>query len=148
MRATIQRVNEASVKIDGKIVGKINTGLLVLLGVHGDDTEKDVDWMVNKIVYLRIFSNAQGNFDHSLLDIEGQLLVVSQFTLYGDSKKGRRPNFSAAARPELANALYEKFVERTKAMGIDTQTGQFGASMEVSLVNDGPVTLNLNTDKT
>ncbi len=141
MRAVIQRVTESSVKVDDRTVGAIGKGLMVLLGVSRNDGEKEADYLADKIVNLRIFEDADGKMNRSLLEVGGEMLVVSQFTLLGDCRKGRRPSFVGAAPPEIANALYEYFVEITKEKGITIQTGEFGAMMAVSLVNDGPVTL-------
>ncbi len=147
MRAVIQRVKRASVQVDSQTTGEIGHGLLVLLGVHHDDGDREVNWMTDKISNLRIFDDEDGKMNHSLLDTGGAMLVVSQFTLYGDCRKGRRPGYSAAARPEHANALYEKLIIASKSAGIDTASGKFQAQMDVSLVNDGPVTLLLDSSK-
>lgn len=141
MRAVIQRVSEAEVTVEGESVGRIGAGLLVLLGVHRSDTSAEVDFLVQKITNLRIFEDEAGKMNRSLKDIGGQMLVVSQFTLYGDSRKGRRPSFVEAAGPEDAAALYDRFVQKTQRDGVFVQTGRFGARMAVSLVNAGPVTL-------
>jgi D-tyrosyl-tRNA(Tyr) deacylase len=141
MRAVIQRVKNSSVRAAGEETGRIGTGLLVLLGVAENDTVADVEYMAEKIVNLRIFQDNQGKMNRSLLDTQGEMLVVSQFTLLGDCRKGRRPSFVKAAKPEKANNLYQRFVDEVKNRGIVVQTGKFGASMEVDLVNDGPVTL-------
>ena len=141
MRAVIQRVTESSVTVDGRTVGVIGRGLLVLLGVSQGDSRKEADYLADKIVNLRIFEDPDGKMNRSLLEVGGEMLVVSQFTLLGDCRKGRRPSFVGAAPPETANALYEYFVEISKQKGIAVQTGEFGAMMAVSLVNDGPVTL-------
>lgn len=146
MRAVIQRVSRASVAIDGELVGSIGPGLLVLLGVTHDDTPAKAAWLADKIVNLRIFADDEGKMNRSLLESDGSVLAVSQFTLYGDSQKGRRPSFIAAARPELANPLYERFVHALMEHGVPVQTGRFGAMMQVELVNDGPVTLILETE--
>lgn len=143
MRAVIQRVSESSVTVEGETVGRIGPGLMVLLGVTHEDTEKDADFLVDKIIHLRIFSDDAGKMNRSLLDTGGEMLVVSQFTLYGDCRKGRRPSFIQAADPEKGNALYEYFVGKVREKGVSTATGSFGAMMAVSLVNDGPVTLIL-----
>lgn len=147
MRAVVQRVKRSSVSVDGKVVGEIGPGLLVLLGVHGRDTEAEMSWMINKIIGLRIFSDVEGKMNRSLTDIDGALLVVSQFTLYGDASKGRRPSFVEAAPPEIAVPLYEKFCDQARARGIKVATGEFGAMMDVELVNDGPVTLVIDTPR-
>lgn len=144
MRAVIQRVSRAGVTIDGEIVGKIGPGLLVLLGVTHTDAPADARWLAEKIVGLRVFNDADGKMNLGLTDVGGSVLVVSQFTLYGDAQKGRRPSFVAAARPEQAIPLYEAFVNGIRALGVLVETGRFGAMMEVDLVNDGPVTLILD----
>ena len=141
MRAVVQRVSRAEVRVAGEVTGRIGPGLVVLLGVGRDDTDAEAAWMLEKIVGLRIFADEAGKMNLSLEDIRGGLLVVSQFTLYGDTRKGRRPSFIDAAPPELAVALYEKFVELAKARGLEVGTGIFQAMMDVDLVNDGPVTL-------
>jgi D-tyrosyl-tRNA(Tyr) deacylase len=143
MRAVVQRVRRASVTIDGTVVGQIDRGLLVLLGVTHADTPEAAAWLGDKIVGLRIFNDADGKMNLALADVGGAVLVVSQFTLYGDCQKGRRPSFIDAARPETAIPLYETFVNAVKALGVPVATGQFGADMQVELVNDGPVTLIL-----
>jgi D-tyrosyl-tRNA(Tyr) deacylase len=145
LRAVIQRVTRASVAIDGETVGKIGRGLLVLLGVTHADTAADARWLAEKIVGLRIFNDADGKMNLGLTDIGGSVLVVSQFTLYGDAQKGRRPSFIAAARPEQAIPLYEAFVNGIKALGVPVETGRFGATMTVELINEGPVTLILDS---
>ncbi|HRK74545.1 MAG TPA: D-aminoacyl-tRNA deacylase [Rhodothermales bacterium] len=142
MIALIQRVSEASVKVAHQIVGEIGNGLLVLLGIHVNDTEKEVDWLVQKIIQLRIFNDQDGKMNRSLQEIGGEILVVSQFTLYGDARKGNRPSYITAARPETAIPLYESFVAKcSDLLGKPVPTGIFGADMKVSLVNDGPVTI-------
>jgi D-tyrosyl-tRNA(Tyr) deacylase len=145
MRACIQRVSEAQVTVDGEATGRIGPGLVVLLGVAHDDGEREVDWLADKIVGLRIFEDDAGKMNCSLGEAGGAMLVVSQFTLYGDPRNGRRPSFTAAAPPELAERLYEAFVARVRQLGVDVATGRFRAHMQVSLVNDGPVTLWLDT---
>jgi D-aminoacyl-tRNA deacylase len=145
MRAVIQRVSRASVVIDGETVGRIDRGLLVLLGVHRDDSAAQVPWLAEKVVGLRIFNDADGKMNLSVMDVGGGVLVVSQFTLYGDCQKGRRPSFIEAAVPETAIPLYEAFVNALRAQGVPTATGRFGATMQVELVNDGPVTLILDS---
>jgi D-tyrosyl-tRNA(Tyr) deacylase len=142
MRALLQRVDSASVTPPGSSIGP---GLLILLGVGQEDSEAAGEKLADKIVNLRIFSNAEGKFDLSLLDVKGSALVISQFTLYGSAKGGRRPDFTAAARPEPAKALYEAFCASLTKRGVPVKTGEFGAAMKVSLVNDGPVTLWLDT---
>ena len=141
MRAVVQRVKESTVKTDNEIVGQIGSGLLVLLGVAKDDTAKEVDYLANKIINLRIFEDQDGKMNRSLLETGGELLAVSQFTLLADCRKGRRPSFIEAAEPEKAIDLYEKFVNMVRAKGIGVQTGRFRAVMEVALINDGPVTV-------
>ena len=141
MRAILQRVTRAAVLIDGQTVGQIECGLLVLLGIGQDDSAEDARWLADKIVGLRIFNDDDGKMNRDLAEVGGALLVVSQFTLYGDCRKGRRPSFVAAADPDQAIPLYEEFLRAVRAQGIPVQTGQFGAMMEVELVNDGPVTL-------
>ncbi len=148
MRAVIQRVSEASVSVDGKAVGSIGKGLMVLLGVASDDTEDDAGAIADKIATLRCFPDDAGNYEHSVHEVGGCVLVISQFTLLGDCRKGRRPSFSSAARPELATALYEKVLELLHAHALHVEQGQFGAHMDVSLVNDGPVTLMLDSKRT
>ncbi|PYP87066.1 MAG: D-tyrosyl-tRNA(Tyr) deacylase [Blastocatellia bacterium AA13] len=145
MRAVIQRVSEASVVVSNDIVGAIAEGLLVLIGIAGSDAEKDADYLAEKIVHLRIFEDEIGKMNLSLLDKCGAMLVVSQFTLYGDATRGRRPSFTAAARPELANVLYEYFVNRVRSYGVQVETGIFQAMMKVRLVNEGPVTILLES---
>jgi len=141
MRAVIQRVSEARVKVEGAVLGEIGPGLLALLGIAKPDTAADAEFLAEKILNLRVFPDEAGKMNRSLLDTGGALLVVSQFTLYGDCRKGRRPSFDAAAPAEQARALYEHFVEAARRSGVRVETGVFQAHMEVSLVNDGPVTL-------
>lgn len=148
MRAVIQRVSQADVEVDGRTTGSIEQGLLVLLGVHTLDKDSDVIWMVEKIINLRIFDDDAGKLNRSLLDIAGSMLVVPQFTLFGDCRKGRRPSWGKAAKPDSGQRLYQAFVEASRAQGIVTQTGIFRAMMHVSLINDGPVTLLLDSHKT
>jgi D-tyrosyl-tRNA(Tyr) deacylase len=145
MRALIQRVSEASVAIDGEVVGAIGPGLLVLLGVSRDDTDEDASYIVGKVLNLRIFSDDEGKFQSSATDVGAELLVVSQFTLYGETRKGRRPSFTLAAVPDEANRLFKRAVTLFKETGLKVETGTFQADMAVSLVNDGPVTLMLDT---
>lgn len=147
MRVVVQRVLESSVKIEDKIVGSINQGLLLLIGIGKEDTEKEIDYMINKILNLRIFEDEDGKMNLSVKDIGGEVLAVSQFTLYGDVRKGRRPGFDKAAPPAIAKELYEKFVEKCKAQ-IKTECGVFQADMKVSLINDGPVTILVDSEKT
>jgi D-tyrosyl-tRNA(Tyr) deacylase len=147
MRAVIQKVKNSSVTVDGEIVGRIGKGLLVLLGVSNDDSEKDANYLVEKTLNLRIFEDSDDKMNLSLLDIQGEILVVSQFTLYGDARRGRRPSFIEAAPPEKANQLYEYFVSEIRKKLLQVETGKFQAMMEVSLVNDGPVTILLDSKK-
>jgi D-tyrosyl-tRNA(Tyr) deacylase len=141
MRAVIQRVKESSVTVDDQIAGQISRGLLVLLGVAQGDRRADADYLANKIAHLRIFEDEHGKMNRSLLETGCQMLVVSQFTLLGDCRKGRRPSFVAAAEPAQAKALYQYFIEAVRSLGISVETGRFQAKMAVALVNDGPVTL-------
>ena len=141
MRAVVQRVKQSSVKAGNEIVGQIGRGLLVLLGVAKDDTAKDADYLVNKIINLRIFEDQDGKMNRSLLETGGELLAVSQFTLLADCRKGRRPSFVEAAQPQKATDLYTKFVDLVREKGIKVETGRFRAMMEVALINDGPVTV-------
>jgi D-tyrosyl-tRNA(Tyr) deacylase len=147
MRAVVQRAAKGNVEIDNNIVGSINKGLVVLLGVSEKDTKDDVTYMVEKILNLRVFDDEEGKMNFSLLDIQGELLVVSQFTLYGDCRKGRRPNYMAAAKPEIADELYNEFVKLCRAQNVKTETGVFQADMKVNIVNDGPVTLIVDSEK-
>jgi D-tyrosyl-tRNA(Tyr) deacylase len=144
MRAVVQRVSRASVTVAGAVVGEIASGWLVLLGVAPDDSQKQVDWLAEKIANLRAFSDAEGKMNLSVQDVSGSVLVVSQFTLYGDCQKGRRPSFIGAAPPAVAEPLYEAFVTAFKLLGVPVATGQFAADMQVELVNDGPVTFVLD----
>lgn len=145
MKALIQRTSGAKVIVDGKTVGEIKSGLVVLLGVKQDDTEKDADKLVDKIANLRIFESDKGHFETSLSDEGKEVLIVSQFTLYGSTKKGRRPDFIEAAKPDHAEKLYNYFVEKMRETGLKTETGVFGAMMDIHLVNSGPVTFMLET---
>ena len=145
MRAVIQRVSEASVIVDGRIVGEIQRGFMVLLGVAESDTQEDVIWIAGKVAGLRVFEDAAGKMNLALADVGGAVLLVSQFTLYGDCRKGRRPSFIEAARPEKANSLYQSVVAELKGLGVPVKTGIFQAHMDVRLVNDGPVTLLLDS---
>ena len=145
MQAVVQRVTQSSVTVAGHEVGAICAGLMVLLGVAHDDTEKEAVWLADKIMHLRIFEDDDGKMNRSLMDIGGDMLVVSQFTLLGDCRKGRRPSFIHAAPPDQAEALYQYFVQRVRKAGIEVATGKFRAHMEVSLINDGPVTLIVST---
>lgn len=150
MRAIVQRVKYSSVKYekDEKIIkNTIDKGLQILIGITHDDTQKDVDYIVDKVTGLRIFEDENHKMNLSIEDISGDILLVSQFTLYGDARKGKRPSFSDAARPEIAIPLYEKTIEKIKSKGINCETGEFGADMEVTIINDGPVTIMLDSKK-
>jgi len=148
MRALIQRVTSASVTVDGEVVGQIGRGFLVLLGVTHSDAAAQADWLARKIATLRVFEDAAGKMNLGLSDVGGAVLVVSQFTLYGEARKGRRPDFIQAARPEQAEPLVDRFVAQLRAAGLHVETGRFRAEMQVALVNDGPVTLWLDTAET
>ncbi|WP_312421540.1 D-aminoacyl-tRNA deacylase [Epilithonimonas sp.] len=141
MRVVIQRVSEASVKVDNKIVGEIGKGLMLLIGVDESDENTDADWIVKKIIDVRVFSDDEGKMNHSVKDINGEILCISQFTLISDYKKGNRPSYIKAARPDKAIPLFEYFKDEMKKSGLKTESGIFGADMKVSLINDGPVTL-------
>lgn len=143
MRILVQRVVKGQVTVDQKIIGQVGRGFVLLVGVHKDDTEEVLNYMVDKIVNLRVFEDQEGKFNLSLLDVKGELLIVSQFTLYADCSKGRRPSFVDAAAPETANQRYIELVEKFRASGVKVETGQFQAHMQVDLVNDGPVTIML-----
>jgi D-tyrosyl-tRNA(Tyr) deacylase len=145
VKALIQRVSKASVSVKGEVVGKINDGLLILAGVAENDTEKDLDWISEKCVNLRIFEDDQGKMNRSLLDVGGEILVISQFTLLGDARKGRRPSFVKAASPEKGEDFYNRFVDKLKSFSVVVETGIFGAMMNVELVNRGPVTLMVDS---
>ena len=145
MRAVIQRVSRASVTVSGEVVGEIGVGLLVLLGIEEGDTQDDVVWMANKVVGLRVFADAEGKMNLDVGEVGGSILAVSQFTLLGDCRKGRRPSFVAAAGPEEANALYRSFVAEVTGQGLEVQEGRFQQQMDVELVNDGPVTLQIDS---
>ncbi len=146
MRTIIQRVKSANVEIDNNIVGKINKGLMILIGFETNDTDEDIDWLVKKIVNLRIFSDNEGKMNLSVQDVNGEILAVSQFTLHASTKKGNRPSFIKAAKPEISIPLYEKFIKKLdNAMNKKTETGEFGADMQISLINDGPVTIFIDT---
>ena len=147
MRAVVQRVTESRVEVANEVVGKIGVGLLVLLGVARNDTTSDADYLTEKIINLRIFDDAEGKMNRSLVDLGGEMLLVSQFTLFGDTRRGRRPSYTEAAEPEKANELYEYFVGRARGLGINVETGVFQAMMKVSLTNDGPVTILLDSRK-
>lgn len=147
MRGVVQRVKCANVMVDNNVIGEINHGILLFLGVEDNDEEKDLEYMCDKVPNLRVFEDEEGKMNKSLIDIEGSLLVISQFTLLGDARKGRRPSFSEAARPEKAIPMYENFIEKMKNLNINTQSGEFGADMKVELINDGPVTILLDSKK-
>jgi D-tyrosyl-tRNA(Tyr) deacylase len=147
VRVVVQRSKEARVEVDGQIVGEIKQGLVLLVGFRHEDTEADIKWMAEKVVNLRIFEDEAGKMNLSLLDAGGQILSISQFTLYGDCRKGRRPNFMAAARPEQAERLYDQFNEALRGLGVEVQTGRFGAMMDVKLTNWGPVTLVIDSEQ-
>ncbi len=147
MRAVVQRVSEASVRVEGEVVGAIGPGLLVLLGVGQGDREEDAEYLAEKTLHLRIFPDEAGQMNRSVLEVRGEVLAVSQFTLLGDARRGRRPGFAEAAPPEEANRLYEHFVERLHPSGLKVATGVFRAMMEVALVNQGPVTILLDSRK-
>jgi D-tyrosyl-tRNA(Tyr) deacylase len=147
MRAVIQRVRRASVTINGTVHGEIGRGMVVLLGIHGNDRLTDLQWLAEKVVNLRIFDDQQGKMNLSLADIAGAMLIISQFTLYGDCRKGRRPGFSSAAAPDIAEPLYRRFIEEIKNKQVKVASGIFQAVMDVELVNEGPVTLLLDSEK-
>ena len=147
MRAVVQRVSEASVSVDGETIGRIEKGLLVLLGVGTDDTEEDAKAMTEKLIGLRLFNDADRKMNLSVIEVGGRVLMISQFTLHGDCRKGRRPSFVHAARPEQAVPLYESVIRRLRDRNLTVETGSFGATMEVALVNSGPVTLLVDTKK-
>lgn len=147
MRAVVQRVEKARVTVEGRVVGEIGGGLLVLLGVSKSDRETDADHLVEKITGLRIFEDEQGKMNRSVAEVSGSILIVSQFTLYGDVRRGKRPSFDEAARPEEARRLYEYAVKKIRDAGLRCETGEFQAMMKVSLVNDGPVTILLDSEK-
>ncbi len=148
MRSVLQRVSRAKVSVDDEIIGEIGRGILVLLGISREDSETEAKYLLEKTLNLRIFEDSEGKMNLSLIDIKGELLVVSQFTLYGDARKGRRPSFIKAALPQTANKLYEFFVSEAGKQIEKVETGQFKAMMDVELINDGPVTILLDTDKT
>ena len=147
MRAVVQRVAYSKVTVDGKVIGEIQRGLNVLLGIGQEDTEKDIEYLADKIVNLRIFEDSNNKMNLSLLDVKGELIVVSQFTLYGDCRKGKRPSYDKAARPEVAESMYNKFLDYLKKYDIKVQTGKFQAMMMVEIQNDGPVTLLIDSKK-
>lgn len=145
MRAVIQRVSQASVTFDEQVIGKIDKGYMILLGIHEEDTQEDADYLIRKIPLLRIFEDAEGKMNQTIQNVNGSILSVSQFTLYADTKKGNRPSFIKAARPETAIPLYEYFNEGLRQQGLTVETGEFGGDMDVALVNDGPVTIIFDT---
>ncbi|QDU79741.1 D-tyrosyl-tRNA(Tyr) deacylase [Polystyrenella longa] len=147
MRAVVQRVSRASVTVEGQVTGQINRGFLVLMGVEAEDSESDIDYLLRKILGLRVFEDADGKMNLDIQEVGGALLVVSQFTLLGDCRKGRRPSFITAAGPDKGRSFYEQFVTQARQTGIDVETGQFQAHMDVELVNDGPVTILLDSHK-
>ena len=147
MKAVVQRVAAASVAVEDEVIGSIGQGLAILLGVVEGDTEREADFLANKITQLRIFTDSQDKMNLSVEDMGGEMLVVSQFTLYGDCRRGKRPSFTRAARPETAIPLYESFVQHCRATGLPVETGEFGADMQVELINDGPVTIWMDTDE-
>lgn len=145
MKVVLQRSKEAICTVENEVVGKIDEGLVLLVGFTHDDTVKDLEWMVNKIIHLRIFEDEEGKMNRSLIDTGGSILSISQFTLYGDARKGRRPNFMQAAKPEVASSLYDQFNDMLREKGIKVETGQFGSMMDIQLTNHGPVTLILDS---
>lgn len=147
MRAVVQRVSSSKVKVDGKIIGEIGLGINVLIGISKEDTMKDLEYIKDKIINLRIFQDENDKMNYSLLDIKGDILAISQFTLYGDCRKGRRPNFMNAKGGEEAKILYNKFIDMLKDTGLKVETGEFGSHMEVDIQNDGPVTILLDSFK-
>ena len=147
MRAVVQRVSRASVKVNSELIGEIGEGLLVLLGVAQDDADSDANYLAEKVAGLRIFEDDAGKMNRSVIDVGGAVLAVSQFTLFGDVRKGKRPSFDAAARPERSRQLYEHFVQGIRALGVECETGRFREMMEVELVNQGPVTILLDSKK-
>jgi D-tyrosyl-tRNA(Tyr) deacylase len=148
LRAVIQKVAKAKVQVDGSIIGEIRKGLTVLLGIQDSDNEKVIDYMLDKIVNLRIFEDEEEKMNLSLKDVEGELLIIPNFTLYGDARKGKRPSYSKAASPDLAEEIYNMFIKRAKESGVRVEHGIFQAHMEVDLINDGPVTILIDSDKT
>lgn len=147
MRAVVQRVKEAGVKVDNKTVGKISKGLLVFLGVGEEDSEIDLNYLVHKILGLRIFQDENDKMNLSVQDINGEILVISQFTLYGDVRKGKRPSFIKSAHPEIGNRFYEEFITKINESGVKVESGKFGAHMDIDLINDGPVTILIDSNK-
>lgn len=147
MRAVVQRVASAKVEVEGEITGKISKGLLIFLGIGEDDDDNDLAYLFDKIVGLRIFEDHNNKMNLSIQDIGGEILVISQFTLYGDVRRGKRPSFSKSAHPDIAKEVYKEFIEKAKDIGIHTEEGVFGAHMDISLVNDGPVTILIDSKK-
>jgi D-tyrosyl-tRNA(Tyr) deacylase len=147
LKVIVQRVKNSNVKVNNKIVGSINKGIMLLLGIGKDDNREDIEYLANKIVNLRIFEDENKKMNLSLKDIDGELLIISQFTIYGDCRKGRRPSFDKASKPEYAKEIYNEFVKYCISLGVKVETGEFQEHMDVSLVNDGPVTFILDTDK-
>jgi len=145
MRVLVQRVRHASVEVDGAIIGNIEQGLLLFVGIAPNDGVSDLEWMSSKVLNLRVFEDDAGKMNRSVLDVQGGILAVSQFTLYGDARKGNRPSFTDAARPEIAEPLYNQFVEKLRQSSLNIQTGRFAAHMQVELINDGPITLMLES---
>jgi D-aminoacyl-tRNA deacylase len=145
MKVVAQLAKEASVTVNDQVIGKIGKGFMLLVGMTHEDTEADLDYIVNKLIHLRVFEDADGKMNDSLLQVGGEVLSVSQFTLYADTKKGRRPSFTDAAKPEIANTLYKKFNQKLTEAGVTVETGEFGAHMEVQLINEGPVTIVLDS---
>lgn len=145
MKALIQRVNHARVRVDNQVIGEIEKGMLLLLGIADGDTDLEIDWMVDKVANLRIFADDEGKMNLSLLDIQGELMVVSQFTLYGDCRKGRRPSFIGAGAPDLAIEVYKKFIQKAQSLGLKTAEGEFQSHMKIELENDGPVTFMIES---
>jgi len=145
MLAVLQRVTQASVSIDGKVVGKIDKGLVIFLGIRKGDTEEDIPYLADKCANLRIFEDERSKFNRSAIDVRGEFLIISQFTLFGDTRKGRRPSFTDAAPPEIAEPLYQKFVDYLRNNGFKVATGEFGAKMLVEIHNDGPVTISIRS---
>ena len=146
MRAVIQRVSQSNVKVSGEVIGEIKGGLMVLISFVDEDNDTDLDWISKKIVNLRIFNDDEGKMNRSIQDVDGDILLISQFTLHGSTKKGNRPSFIKAAKPDIANVMYEKFIKiLEQSLGKDIQTGEFGGDMKVSLVNDGPTTIIIDS---
>ncbi len=145
MKVVLQRVSEAFVKIDNTIKGRINQGILILLGIEHEDQDEDIDWLIHKITHLRIFSDENGKMNLSIQDVQGEFLVISQFTLHASTKKGHRPSYIQAAKPDVAIPLYEKFIQQLKQSGLNVETGKFGADMKIGLINDGPVTIIIDS---